>query len=281
MRPTTCAGARTCYNASFAVTGPMTVDIIALFLVVLAVFLGWRKGAISQLGQIAAAVVAVLGASVAAGPVREVVFADSEWSQPAIEVSSLLIAGISIYLIIAVAGWLLVRAMRAVSDNLSRLDRLGGSVLGAVKGLLLLYFVLTLFVLLEAPMQRADPSNAMALRGGEATTFVEENNVLAPWQLPELAELHAALKLRYYVDELNRHSVLHDHGRANDFLRRDIIESMSQDPALMQAVIADRFAFTLADPRIRAALSDEEIRTKLSSIDWDSLLKEVQSPVHS
>lgn len=259
----------------------MTVDIIAIFLIGVTIFLGWRKGAISQLGQIAAAVFAVLGASYAAVPVREVLFSESEWSQPAIEVSSLLIAGVSIYLTIAIAGWLLVRAMRAVSENLSRLDRLGGSVLGGVKGLLLSYFVLTLLVLLDAPVQRIDPSNAMALRGGTATTFVEENNVLAPWQLPDLAELHAALKLRYYVEELNRHAVLHDHARANDFLRRDIIESMSQDPALMEAIVDDRFAFTLADPRIRSVLSDEEARMTLLSIDWESLLKEVQRPVHS
>src|SRR5690554_49462 len=267
--------------SSRVVTNTMTVDIIAIFLIALTIFLGWRKGAISQLGQIAAALLAVLGASYAAGPVREILFAESEWSQPSIEVTSLLIAGVSIYLSIAVAGWLLVRAMRAVSENLGRLDRLGGSVLGGVKGMLLIYFVLTLLVLLDAPMQRIDPSNAMALRGGSATTYVEDNNVLAPWQLPDLAELHAALKLRYYVEELNRHAILHDHARANDFLRREIIEAMSQDPALMEAVIADRFAFTLADPRIRAVLSDEETRATLLSIDWESLLKEVQRPVHS
>jgi uncharacterized membrane protein required for colicin V production len=259
----------------------MTVDIITIFLIGLAAFLGWRKGAVSQIGRIAATVLAVVGASVAAAPVQQVLFAESDWSQPVIEASSLLVAGVLIYLTIAVTGWLVVKAMRAVSENLSRLDRLGGGALGVVKGLLLTYFLLTLFILLEAPAQRLDPSNAMALRGGEATSFVKEHNVLAPWQLPELAELHAALKLRYYAEELDRESVLHEHARANDFLRREIIEMMSHDPVLMQAVIADRFAFTLADPRIRAVLSDEEATAILSSIDWESLLREVQSPVHA
>jgi uncharacterized membrane protein required for colicin V production len=259
----------------------MTVDIIAIFLFAVAAFLGWRAGAVSQIGRVAAAVLAVVAAPYGAIVVREVVLADSEMSQPAIEASSLFIAGVTIYLAVAVTGWLIVKAMRATSENLSHLDRLGGGTIGAIKGVLLLYFILTVFVLLQVPAEKFDPSNAMGLRGGYSTNFVVEHNVLAPWQLPELAKLHTALKVRYYAEELDRERVLHDHARAVDFLRKESIAALGEDRTLMQAVIDDTYPVTLADPRVRAALSDDKLTQTLSSIDWESLLEEIQSPVHS
>lgn len=258
----------------------MTVDVIVIFLLVVAVFLGWRAGAVSQVGRVLAAVLAVVGAPYAAIPVRDILFSDSQWSRPAVEASSLFVAGVLIYLTVAITGWLVVKAMRAASDNLSHLDRLGGSAIGALKGLVLVYFVLTVFVLLEVPAEKLDPANSMHLRGGLSTAFVEDHNVLAPWQLPELDELHSALKVRYYAEAIGRQRVLHDHARAADFLRRDVIASLSDDPALMQAVVDDNYAFTLADPRVRAVLADDEITQTLSSVDWQSLLAEIQSPVH-
>jgi uncharacterized membrane protein required for colicin V production len=259
----------------------MTVDIIAIFLFVVAAFLGWRAGAVSQVGRVAAAVLAVIGAPYGAIVVRDVLLADSEMSRPAIEASSLFIAGVTIYIAVALTGWLIVRAMRAASENLSYLDRIGGGTIGAIKGLVLLYFILTVVVLLQVPAEKFDPSNAMGLRGGYSTSFVEQHNVLAPWQLPKLAKLHTALKVRYYAEELDRERVLHDHARAVDFLRKERISALSDDRALMQAIIDDTYPVTLADPRVRAALSDEKLTQILSSIDWHSLLKEIQSPVHS
>ncbi len=258
----------------------MTVDVIAIFLLVVAVFLGWRAGAVSQVGRVAAAVLAVVGAPYGAVMARDIIFADSELSRPVVEASSLFAAGVLIYVAVALTGWLVVRAMRATSDNLTHLDRLGGGSIGALKGLVLVYFVLTVFALLQVPAEKLDPSNAMGLRGGYSTTFVVEHNILAPWQLPELSELHTALKVRYYADELDRERVLHDHPRAADFLRKAAIASLCDDPALLQAVVDDQYPITLADPRVRAALSDDKIIQTLSSIDWQSLLKEIMSPVH-
>ncbi len=259
----------------------MTVDVIAIFLFGLAAFLGWRSGALTQLGRVAAAVLAVVGAPYGAVVVREVAFADSQWSAPAIEASSLFMAGVLIYLAVAITGWLVVRAMRAASDGLSKLDRLGGSFIGGLKGLVLVYFVLTVFVLLQVPAENLDPSNAMKLRGGHLTEFVKEHNVLAPWQLPELAELHSALKVRYFAEELEREHILHGHARAADFLRKPSIASLSADRALMQAVLDDNYALTLADPRVRAALADASLTQPLGSIDWETLLKEIQSAVYA
>ncbi|QDG49646.1 CvpA family protein [Persicimonas caeni] len=259
----------------------MTVDIIAIFLFAVAIFLGWRAGAVSQVGRVAAAVLAVVGAPYGAVMVRDIMFADTELSRPVVEATSLFVAGILIYVAVALTGWLIVRAMHATSEHLTLLDKLGGGTIGAIKGTLLIYFVLTVFALLQVPAEKLDPSNAMGLRGGHATEFVIEHNILAPWQLPELSELHTALKVRYYADELDRERVLHDHPRAADFLRKDAIAMLTDDPALMQAVVDDYYPVTLADPRVRAALSDDKITQTLSSIDWESLLKELMSPVHS
>ena len=259
----------------------MTVDLLAIALLVIATILGWRSGAVAQIGRIGAAILAFVGAPYAAGPVGEVLFAESEWSEMAVRAVSLFVAGVLIYVAVAVTGWLIVRAMRVVSDNLTLLDRLGGSMIGGIKGLIAVYFVMTVFVLLQVPAEQVDPQNALALRGGYGTAFVEEHNILAPWHLPRLDALHAALKVRYYADELDRERVLREHAEAADFLRKEAIVGLASDKALMQAVLDDRYAFTLADPRVRAVLDDTSLTQRLTAVDWQALLAEVKSPVHA
>ncbi|MFW5968637.1 MAG: CvpA family protein [Persicimonas sp.] len=256
----------------------MTLDAVAIFVLIVSAILGWRSGAIRQTGRIAAAVLAVLCAPLGAPMVRRAVFSESDWSAPAIEASALLLSGVLIYVAVALLAWMLVRAVWAVSETLSHLDRFGGGLVGLLKGALIVYFLLTVFVLVKVPAERVDPSNALKLRGGAALTFVEEHNVLAPWQLPTLSDLHEALRVRYYARHFEREHIVRDHAVAADVLRSEVVADLADDEALMQAVLEDHYPITLADPRVREVLDDERLSDRIASVDWSSLLEEVRSP---
>lgn len=259
----------------------MTVDVIVVVLLVIMAALGWRSGALSQVIRIAAAVLAVVGAVFVAGPLRDVLWGPEAELTTARELGSIILAGILIYVVIAVAGWLITKAVHAASENLSKLDRTGGAAIGALKALILVYFILSIVVLMKVPMEKLDPSNALHFRGGYSTTFVEDYNILAPWSVPNLDRLHNALKVRYYADELDRERVLHDHPEAVELLRKERVVMLAEDKALMQAVLDDGYAYTLADPRVRAILDDDEFVARLVEVDWETLVSEIQSPVHA
>jgi uncharacterized membrane protein required for colicin V production len=259
----------------------MTVDAIVVILLVIMAALGWRSGALSQVIRIAAALLAVFGATFAAGPLRDILWGPNAEMNTARELGSIILAGVLIYVFVAVVGWLIKKAVHAASENLSKMDRAGGAAIGTFKAVIIVYFILSIVVLLKVPMEKLDPSNALHLRGGYSTQFVESHNILAPWSVPNLDRLHDALAVRYYADELDRERVLHNHPKAADVLRKDRVVALAEDKALMQAVLDDGYAYTLADPRVRALLDDDEFVAELVEVDWASLVTEIQSPVHS
>ena len=259
----------------------MTVDVIVAILLAIMAALGWRSGALSQVIRIGAAVLAVVGAVFVAAPLRDVIWGPDAELTAGRELGSIILAGILIYVVIAVAGWLIKKAVHAASENLSRLDRAGGAAIGSLKAIIIGYFILSIVVLMKVPMEKLDPSNALHLRGGYSTSLVEKYNVLAPWSMPDLARLHDALEVRYYAEELDRERVLHDHPKAVDVLRKDRVVALAEDRALMQAVLDDGYAYTLADPRVRALLDDDDFVSKLVKVDWETLVDEIQSPVHA
>lgn len=253
----------------------MTVDIVVAFLFGVLAYLGWRSGALSQALRIVAALAVIFGAPFGAIVVREAVFHETTLSEPVVEMVSLFLAGFGIYVGIAVAAWLAVRAMRATSRTLSTMDRFGGLLVGAVKGVLLVYFVVTGFLLLQVPLERVDPDDRLGVRGGHVTSFVEQHNVIAPWQFPDLARMHDLLAVGYWARERDGHRALREAGRAADVLRRAPIEVLLGDAELMEAVLADRYPQTLADPRVRELLDDAEFVADLRAVGWATLRVEL------
>jgi uncharacterized membrane protein required for colicin V production len=249
----------------------VTVDILITLLFAVLVFLGWRSGALSQAVRIIAAVTVVVGSPFVAVVVRETVFRETGPAAPVTEMLSLGLAGLIIYVGISLAGWLIIKAMRAASKTLSKLDRLGGAAIGAVKALLLVYFLVVLVVMVQVPLEAHDPNNALRLREGQATRLVAEYHVLAPWQFPDLQRLHDALIVGQTATERGRTGFLREHPRASDFLRKQAVKALLDDEQLMAAVTAGHYHVTLADGRVRELLNDEEVVTRLRSIDWKSL----------
>jgi hypothetical protein len=250
----------------------VTIDVVITILFAIMVFLGWRSGALSQGIRIGAAVAVVALSPWVSIVVREALFQESKLSAPVVEMGALFLAGVIIYVVIVTAGWLVVRTMRAASKTLSKLDRLGGAGIGGLKAALLIYFILVVVVMLEVPLTRMDPENALRLRDGHATALVAEYNVLAPWRFPDLKQLHRAVEVGHYAEQNGQRHVLREHARAADLLRKKAVRELLEDEAVVAAALADRHAVTLADDRVRALLNDEEFITQLRSVDWDALL---------
>lgn len=251
----------------------MTVDIVITLLFALMVFLGWRSGALSQAVRIIAAITVVVASPFVAVVVRETLFRETGTATPVIEMLSLFLAGVFIYVGIVAAGWLIIKALRAASKTLSKLDRLGGAAIGALKALIVVYFVLVLVVMVQVPLEAQDPENSLRLREGHATGFVAEYNIIAPWQFPDLRRLHDALHVGVLAQDKKTATLLREHPRAADFLRKASVKALLEDEALIVAVLDDQYAISLADSRVRELLNDDEAISGLRTIDWESLLE--------
>jgi len=101
---------------------------------------------------------------------------------------------------------------------------------------------------------------------------------LAPWQFPNLARLHTALKVGAYARHHRRKWFLKTYPRAADLLRSRRVEALLDDSRLIKAVRADRYDVTLADARVRRLLDDEQFSNRLAKMDWSTMWKEIRHP---
>jgi hypothetical protein len=127
-------------------------------------------------------------------------------------------------------------------------------------------------------MEKQDPENTLRLREGHATAFVAEHNIIAPWQFPDLRRLHDALHVGVLARDRKIAGVLRDHPRAADFLRKTSVKALLDDEDLIAATLEGQYAISLADPRVRELLNDDEVASALRTIDWKSLLEIARSP---
>ena len=254
----------------------MIVDFVGLFVFGVLVFLGWRSGLLSQILRVVAIVAVFLGAPLVTPLVKSIIYGERGAQSPGVEVVSLLVAGILIYLTFAIAGWVIVRVIRATSATLGFLDRSGGAAIGAAKALLIVYLAVILVVLMEGPLLESDPENKLRLREGYLTAVVNEYNVLAPWQFPDLARLHQALRLGQALEEERKFALVRDQEAATSVLRDDRFRELLEDQELMAWVEKDHYPLTLADTRVRELLNDGEYVRRLGLVDWSGLEKRVR-----
>lgn len=253
----------------------MAVDVFIAILFGIMVFLGWRSGALSQAIRIGAAIAVVVASPFVAIIIRETLFGESDIATPWMEMTSMFLAGILIYVALVVAGWLVVKTMRAASPTLSKVDRAGGALIGSLKAAVIVYFVLVLVLTVQVSLEKHDANNALRLRGGYATAFVERYNILFPWQFPDLKILHQALRTGVLAEKHGKQSLVRDDARAADILRKASVQELLADEALMEAVVADRYPITLADERVRVLLNDKDFVRELRSVAWSELLEAV------
>lgn len=249
----------------------MIVDLISLFVFGVLAFLGWRSGLLSQVFRIVAIVAVFLGAPLVTPVIKSIFFGETGAQTPTVEVFSLLISGVLIYVTFAVAGWVIVKVIRATSMTLGFLDRFGGASIGAAKALLMIYLAVILVVLMEGPLLETDPENKLRLREGRLTALVNEYNVLAPWQFPDLNNLHQALRIAQALEESRKFEAVRDDEVVTYVLREKRFRELLEDEELMVWVGDDHYPLTLADHRVRELLNDGEFVRRLSLVEWSGL----------
>lgn len=249
----------------------MIVDLMSLVVLAILTYLGWRSGLLRQLIRVVAIIAVFVAVPTVTPLVKSIFFRESGASTPWVEVLSLGIAAAVIYFSIVLAGWIILKAIRFVSRALGCLDSAGGASLGAAKGVLIIYLFVTLVVLLEVPLTESDPENKLRLREGRLTAVVTHQNVLAPWQFPDLNRLHQALRFATKVEEEGLHRRVRDDDGITTILRDQRFKVLHSDEEFMAWVEADSYPFTLADARVRELLNDREFSRALSFVEWDAL----------
>lgn len=253
----------------------MTIDIVCGAILLMLSFLGWRSGLIQQVIRVVAAIAAIFGSPFVATIVREIWAQETEIAPPMSEAFSLGVAAILIYFAITLAGWLAVRTMHAASDTLTDMDRNLGAVVGAVKGLIIVYLIASVFILAMIPLERNDPNDKFHLRDGHLLPLVEEYNIILPWQFPHLDEFHFLIRVARKVEDEKLHEKVRNDTKVADMLRKDIVKKMASDDGLMKAARDEFYPRSIADPRVREFLNDEKNVDEMKDVKWDILLKEL------
>lgn len=253
----------------------MTVDILAVLAAVIFAAMGWRSGAVAQSLRVGAAVAAFLAASPVADIIQQILFPETDLSGPVVEALLMVGSGIGVYIVLAIAGWLFVRAMWAASDGLTLLDRTGGGVLGLLKATILVYFLVAAVAMIKEPLAEVDEKDVLHIQDSRMLAWVERYNVVVPWRFGDLQRLHQAMRVRAALDNPKIARTVRRHGSASDFLKSDKIRKLVDDGGLVEAAQSGAYYRTLADDRARAYLNDRRFVSRLRMVDWESLIEKI------
>lgn len=253
----------------------MTVDAIALILLGILSYLGWRTGALGQVLRIVAALAVLFFGRIAAQLVRESLFGSTGIAEPIVEVTSYFLGATLLYAAIVATGWLVIRTMRVATPTLATMDRAGGAALGAVKAAVLIYVLVAGTLLLTAGLHSQDPDDRMHMRDGFLTSLAEQYDIFSPWKLETLESLHRFLRAGLKAREDGIEHVLREHEEAADLLRSDEVRELLEDEKLQEAIKAGKGAQSLADERIRKLLNDPRFMERLKKIDLEAIERDL------
>lgn len=247
----------------------MTLDFIALVLLGIFVFLGWRSGALQQCVRVVAIIVVLMFGREVGALVRETLFGSPGFARPAVEVASYFIGAIVVYATISIAGWLTIRMMRAATPSLATIDRLGGALLGGVKGGAIVYVMIVGFALLAIPLKSQDPDDRLHLRDSVLYALGQQYDLFAPWRF---ADLDRVKKLLVAGQEAPR-TAASNHPEVYDLVRAKGVRELVNDPELREALDAGDDVKLFADERVRALLNDRDFVERLRRADFEALEK--------
>ncbi len=254
----------------------MTLDVMFLGLGLIMVYLGWRSGVTGQVLRVVAAIAVFFLTAPVSGMLREVWLGEQMVASPGIEVSSMFLSAVVVYVEVTLLGNMIIGLMRKTSETLSGLDRLGGVGLGAIKALLLVYVLAVCANFLYGPLERLDPGDRMHLRDGEATAFVTQHDVLAPWRFPHVGELQSAMRVAELASRSERaRRELKAHASAADVIRSEAFKTLMKQERLVKAARQNRYAMVLANAEAREFLNVSEHTEALSKIDWERVEKDL------
>ena len=255
----------------------MTVDVIAIIIFGVLVYLGWRSGALAQVLRVVAAVLVVLFGRDAAAVVRDIVAGTDVVAEPVVEVGCYFAGGFLLYLTIVLSGWFVIRTMRAAAPTLATMDRAAGASIGAVKAALIVYVLVMGAVLIGAALESEDPDDHMHLRDGYATKYAAKLDALSPWRHEEVAAFVKLVRTAASTTSDEARQLVENNPEIAELLDAEPMRTLMSDDKLREAAEAGEYARVLADERVRKLLNDREFRRRMRDIDFAKLKGEVES----
>lgn len=246
----------------------MTIDLAVLATLGILTYLGYRKGFARQIVGLAAIVAVYFLAPMIAGLVRNFVFSSEGITFPGVEVTSLIIAGIVVFLGVWLIGRMFVAAITTFSERIEDIDMTLGAILGFIKGALFIYIVLCVMVYAEAPIAKKVPAFGAQAQSSYLLAGVRQFNVITRFKYPELGELRGALIAAQDPEKADRNEAL---GR---LLENPDFRSVVADEELVKAATDKDYSKLLSDERVIKLLADEDFRTVLTNTEWDELIDE-------
>ena len=252
----------------------MYIDILFLALVGLLLVLGLISGFLSQILKIIALVAASLLASplspYARGLLANWVEVDTLFG----DVLSLIVAWIGCYLVLVVAGKILIRLIRGSSTSLKSLDRILGGLLGGFKGALIVYLLVCVVLFFGKPLEQVVPAEYLDLKDSRVAAFAKEFNVVSLLDLPDVDKLQE-LAAGFENDE-KRKALLNDPG-IRKIQQNPAFQNLIEDPEFKQALAGENIPEILQNKSFRDAINDPEIRRFLSKLDIKSLQQGIKT----
>jgi len=238
----------------------MTFDIFAIILAIILIGLGYYSGAITQVSRLVGVVLAFVAAPTVAAVFKEIQYGSADLQQPLLEWGLLVGAAVVIYLAVALLTWLGVKWMRLASEELTRKDRLVGSLLGGLKSVLIIYLAASSLLLIEASLRKADPDDSLRVQHSSVLDTVRDHQVVVPWALPDLAKLGDLLD----ASRDREMADLRDDPATGRVLMNDQVKALMADPAIK----ADDVSELLARPEVRELLTDPTFLDDLRAAEF-------------
>ena len=237
----------------------MTFDIFALIIALLLVGFGYKSGAIAQTYRLAAVFAAFFAAPTVATVFKEIYYGTAELHQPLLEWAIVAGSALAVYLLVIVLGTLGVKLMRWTNEDLSRKDRIVGGLLGAIKGVAIIYLVASSLLLIEGPLEKADPDDGLHVQDSALLELVRDNQVMIPWALPDLDKLYSILDASRTRDVAE----LREDPSTSRVLMRDEVKELMDDREVLAALEGGNLSSLLAREDVRTLLTDREFVEEL------------------
>ena len=230
----------------------MTIlDIVIIVMVLIFILLGIWRGLVLQLFNVAGLIFAYLLARPFGG-LMEGFFARLTSAPAAAHLISLTVAGMLVYLIVAIIGRFINRQVKEGGDGLNWRNRMWGGIVGLVKGLLVSLVLLFIIDAIPRPL---------SAEGGE------EPEPLSPSALLKAAHYINPLPDTQYIQQLTQilqskeaGEELKDDPDLKKLLEYEKIQKVLDDHELMDAIERRDFKYLFHDEKLRELLKDKEIR---------------------
>ncbi len=162
------------------------IDILLILIFILSALLGFRKGIITQLGSVAAIVIAIIACRMLGAQVTDLMFGPPDPSQSSLShYAHSIIANGVIYIVVYYGVVLVAKLLRMVTHAvlLGPLDRIAGAAFSVAKYFLLVSLLINLYVVCFPNTTLLSKSR---LAGGQAVDLVVG---FAPWLLDTVSPI--------------------------------------------------------------------------------------------